>query len=88
MSSTLRTRAVAAAAAILGLTASAACRPRPDRAADTSQRAAGARTVFTDSALYRQVCAEADSGMTPASRRCTPRDQSRSPVRPPEPRRP
>ena len=34
------------------------------------------RTVFTDSALYRQHCLEADSGLTAASRRCTPRDQN------------
>ena len=49
---------------------SAAGRPAPPGAT------AGA-TVFTDTALFRRVCAEADSGLTPATaRRCTPRDQS------------
>jgi hypothetical protein len=31
-------------------------------------------TVFTDTALFRRVCAQADSGLTIAVRRCTPRD--------------
>lgn len=34
------------------------------------------RSVFTDSALFRRVCIQADSGLTPAAGRCTPRDQS------------
>jgi hypothetical protein len=33
------------------------------------------RTVFTDTALFRRVCLEADSGLTPSGARCTPRDQ-------------
>jgi hypothetical protein len=33
-------------------------------------------TVFTDSALFRVMCVEADSGLTARGRRCTPRDQS------------
>jgi quercetin dioxygenase-like cupin family protein len=33
------------------------------------------RTIFTDTALYQQVCTQADSGLTPAAGRCTPRDQ-------------
>ena len=64
MSTSLRTGA-AAVAALLALAAVGACRPRPGPAADTSQRVAGERTVFTDSAMYRQVCAESDSGLTP-----------------------
>ena len=32
-------------------------------------------SVFSDTALYRQHCVEADSGLTPLSGRCTPRDQ-------------
>jgi hypothetical protein len=32
-------------------------------------------TIFTDTALFRRTCIEADSGLTPAARRCTPRDQ-------------
>ncbi len=35
----------------------------------------GGRTVFTDTALFRERCAEADSGLTPKVGRCTPRDQ-------------
>jgi hypothetical protein len=36
-----------------------------------------APTVFTDSAIYRLQCKEADSlkTLTPIPRRCTPRDQ-------------
>ena len=33
------------------------------------------RTVFNDSALFRRICMEADSGLTPTVGRCTPRDQ-------------
>ena len=33
------------------------------------------KTVFTDTALFRRICMQADSGLTPAARRCTPRDQ-------------
>jgi len=38
---------------------------------------ATARTVFTDSALYRAQCKEADSlnRLSPIPRICTPRDQ-------------
>lgn len=32
-------------------------------------------TIFTDTALFRRTCLEADSGLTLAARRCTPRDQ-------------
>jgi hypothetical protein len=33
-------------------------------------------TVFTDTALFRQVCSEADSGLTAKTAgKCTPRDQ-------------
>ena len=34
------------------------------------------RTVFTDTALFRQNCTEADSGLSARAGRCTPRDQS------------
>jgi len=33
------------------------------------------RTIFTDSALFRRTCTQADSGLTPRVGRCTPRDQ-------------
>jgi hypothetical protein len=36
--------------------------------------------VFADTALFRQVCMEADSGLTPTTAgRCTPRDQRLTP---------
>jgi hypothetical protein len=44
----------------------------PEVAAQPSQVAS---TIFTDTALFRRTCMEADSGLTPAARRCTPRDQ-------------
>src|SRR5687767_2434431 len=41
-------------------------------------------TVFTDTALFRRVCAEADSGLNARTAgKCTPRDQSRRPEPPP-----
>jgi hypothetical protein len=60
-------------------------------AAESPPAAAGAAaggTVFTDTALFRRTCVEADSGLTPAVGRCTPRDQGhyherRPPGRPP-----
>lgn len=45
-------------------------------------------TIFTDTALYRQICVEADSGLTPASGRCTLRDQRVDPARPVRPQPP
>lgn len=41
----------------------------PERSSDAD------RSVFNDSARFRQVCLQADSGLTPAAGRCTPRDQ-------------
>ena len=32
-------------------------------------------TVFTDSALFRELCLESDSGLTMSVGRCTPRHQ-------------
>jgi len=71
--------------ALLTLLTAAACAPRPaaphpDRGAVAAHAnavtpAGGAATVFTDTALFRRVCLQADSGLTPAARRCTPRDQ-------------
>lgn len=67
----------AARLAVFGAAAAAACAPRP--ATPRPERAAAARGaatgVFADTALFRRVCIEADSGLTPAARRCTPRDQ-------------
>lgn len=37
---------------------------------------AGFATVFTDTALFKQLCTEADSGLTPRANRCTPRNQA------------
>ncbi|MDP1858579.1 MAG: hypothetical protein Q8K82_07910 [Gemmatimonadaceae bacterium] len=39
-------------------------------------RTGAPRTVFTDTALFRQNCTEADSGLSARAGRCTPRDQS------------
>ena len=46
----------------------------PVPSAETATGAA--RTVFTDTALFRQNCTEADSGLSARAGRCTPRDQS------------
>jgi hypothetical protein len=47
-----------------------------------------AESVFTDTALFRQVCAEADSGLTSRTAgKCTPRDQGGLGRRPRPPRR-
>lgn len=68
------------------LTILAACSPHRAALADSNPSAAPHdATVFSDTALYRQVCTEANSGLTPASGRCTPRDQSVRPVRPAPP---
>jgi hypothetical protein len=86
MSSRSRRRlaGLAAVLTVSGIALLAGCRPQRASAGDGGQPpAAREATVFTDTALYRQLCAEADSGLTPDSRRCTPRDQSRLLVRPP-----
>jgi hypothetical protein len=65
--------------ALIGLTCAlnVACSPRRPSATEVGRPGqVGNRTVFTDTMLYREICAEADSGLTPASGRCTPRDQS------------
>jgi len=52
------------------------CRNEATRSANSSFPIS-ARTVFTDSAIYRVQCMEADSlkNLTPIPRKCTPRDQ-------------
>ena len=72
--------AVRAAALLVAPLLLACTRPQaPPRA----QRAAAAeRTVFTDTALFRRICAEADSGVTATAGRCTPRDQRARPILP------
>jgi hypothetical protein len=52
------------------------CRPEATRSAN-SPVPTSARTVFSDSAIYRAQCKEADSLKTLSSipRKCTPRDQ-------------
>jgi hypothetical protein len=72
---------------LLGTGALAGCRgqkpPEPVTARQPATSRAGEATIFTDTALFRRVCAEADSGLTPATaRRCTPRDQSHRPPPP------
>jgi hypothetical protein len=49
------------------------------RPAERSTGGSASGTVFTDSALFRQTCLEADSGLTMAAQRCTPRDQGAYP---------
>lgn len=49
------------------------------RPAERSAGESASGTVFTDSALFRQACLEADSGLTMAAQRCTPRDQGAYP---------
>ena len=50
------------------------------RPAERSTNGGASGTVFTDSALFRQTCLEADSGLTMAAQRCTPRDQGAYPA--------
>lgn len=59
----------------LAASATACARPNAGPSAAESAPDSAERTVFSDTALYRQRCIQADSGLTPASRRCTPRDQ-------------
>ena len=60
----------------VALVVSAACAPHtPENAPVSGSASASERTVFTDTALYRLHCLQADSGLTASSRRCTPRDQ-------------
>ena len=65
---------------VLAMTTVACARPAQDSgAANPVPAAASARraaTVFTDSVLFKQVCAESDSGLTMRANRCTPRDQA------------
>jgi len=52
------------------------CQPEATRTARVPAPT-NARTVFTDSAIYRAQCKEADSlkKLSPIPRKCTPRDQ-------------
>jgi len=66
---------------VLAMTAVACARPVQDAGvANPVPSARGATrvtaTVFTDSVLFKQVCAESDSGLTMRANRCTPRDQA------------
>ena len=62
---------------VLAVAALAGCaRPKPPSAVGVREASAtGTHTVFTDTAMFRRVCTQADSGLTPAIGRCTPRDQ-------------
>ena len=51
---------------------------RPPARASAAAIATAERTVFSDTALYRAQCVEADSGLTATSGRCTLRDQGRA----------
>lgn len=52
------------------------CRPEATHSVNFPNPAS-ARTVFTDSVIYRVQCMEADSlkTLSPIPRKCTPRDQ-------------
>jgi hypothetical protein len=60
--------------ATLGVILARCVSPQRGGAGSASQKRAE-RTVFTDSALFRRICTQADSGLTLATGRCTPRDQ-------------
>ena len=61
---------------VLATVATGCARPGSDRSGALASSVESAeRTVFNDTALYRQHCAQADSGLTLATGRCTPRDQ-------------
>lgn len=63
---------------LLGVLFAIACGVhQPTRRGSAAPIVARERTVFSDTALYRAQCVEADSGLTPASGRCTLRDQGR-----------
>ncbi len=49
------------------------------RTSEVPDEARASATVFTDSALFRQNCLEADSGHTISVQRCTPRNQANQP---------
>ena len=69
---------VGAAMAGFGLFLAVACGPRPAPVRASGPRPdSHERTVFSDTALYRDRCVEADSGLTPSSGHCTLRDQAR-----------
>ena len=67
------------AASAAGCARSAPESPSPAPSARGTATAARA-TIFTDTALFALHCMQADSGLTPAVGRCTPRDQ-RQPFR-------
>ena len=52
------------------------------RTSETPDEARSSATVFTDTALFRENCLEADSGLTIAVQRCTPRNQANQPGQP------
>lgn len=62
--------------AVIGLFFMLGCQPSA-RTATISKPSISASSVFTDSALYRAKCKEADKivKLTEIPQRCTPRDQ-------------
>lgn len=52
-----------------------ACVRTTTSGAGSESSAVTARTVFSDSVLFRQMCLQADSGLSPSIARCTLRYQ-------------
>jgi len=94
MRRSLRGRGALLPLALVGVPFALGCGPhRSPARTRATPIAAAERTVFSDTALYRAQCVEADSGLTAASGRCTLRDQGRARgtdkfSRPPEQRTP
>ena len=67
---------------LIACLATGACAPGSSdtaRSPDTVISRDRVQNVFTDTALYRATCLEADSGFGPGSGRCTPRYQGPDP---------
>ena len=68
--------------ASLATVTSAACARQPAKETPLASAEPRAATVFTDTALFRARCREADGlrSLAPVPRQCTPRDQRSDPV--------
>jgi hypothetical protein len=71
---TARRGAPALASLLLAASVAPACSSR-DAGSEGARNESDERTVFNDSSLFRELCLEADSGLTITAGRCTPRHQ-------------